>query len=100
MSFYLDLFISVKEDAGVARIPVIRTGGSYGKVTVKYTAVNHTANHGVDYILKNGEAEFGNGVTSAFINVVILNDNKREFGESFEVKLTAATGMISQRIIY
>ncbi|XP_064619709.1 adhesion G-protein coupled receptor V1-like [Lineus longissimus] len=82
----------VKEDAGVARIPVIRTGGSYGKVSVKYEAANQTAKHGEDYILQKGEVEFGDGVTSAFIQVVILNDNLREFGESFEVKLTAATG--------
>jgi uncharacterized delta-60 repeat protein len=64
---------SVKKYGGYALIPVIRTGGSAGTVTVNYHFVNGTATNGVHYVGTNGMLTFTNGVLSQFIRVPVVN---------------------------
>ncbi|XP_074651666.1 adhesion G-protein coupled receptor V1-like [Tubulanus polymorphus] len=81
-----------KEDEGMARIPLVRTGGSYGTVGVRYRSNNRTATSTLDYKLPDGSIEFADGVTENTINVTIVNDLEREFGEEFEVILISIYG--------
>ena len=80
------------ENSGVARITVVRTNGSSGLITVRYSTANGTAIAGQDYTLTQGTLTFGSGVTSQFLDVPIFNDNLREDDETFFIVLTNATG--------
>ena len=63
---------SVKKSAGFALIPVIRTGGIAGTVTVGFATANSNALSGVDYSATNGTLTFTNGVVSQYFQVPIL----------------------------
>ena len=52
---------SVKKYGGYALIPVVRTGGTVGMVTVGFTTLNGTAVAGVNYAPTNGVLTFNNG---------------------------------------
>ncbi len=64
---------SIKKYAGSALIPVIRTGGSAGTVTVKFNTVNgyNSAQAGVNYTSTSGTLTFANGEVSKYFNVPI-----------------------------
>lgn len=83
---------SVQEDVGIARIPVLRTLGTYGIVTAQFTSRALTAISSVDYVLQNGEVTFGDGMTFNTINITIRDDAEREMAEQFELVLTGVTG--------
>jgi uncharacterized delta-60 repeat protein len=63
---------SVKKSAGSALIPVIRTGGSAGTLTVTAFTTDGTALNGVNYTGLTNSLVFTNGQVSEFINVPIL----------------------------
>jgi uncharacterized delta-60 repeat protein/uncharacterized repeat protein (TIGR01451 family) len=68
---------SVNENAGVALIEVIRTNGSYGSFTLRYSTpanTNTTAVIGQDYWPTNGNLFFDTGVTNATFAVPIINN--------------------------
>ncbi len=52
---------SVKKYGGYAVIPVIRTGGSAGTLTVDFSTADNTALNGTDYTATNGMLTFTNG---------------------------------------
>lgn len=64
---------SVKKYGGYALIPVIRTGGQAGTVTVNYSTVNGSALNGVNYTTSSGVLTFTNGVVSQYFQVPIIN---------------------------
>ncbi|XP_070543508.1 adhesion G-protein coupled receptor V1-like isoform X2 [Ptychodera flava] len=83
----------VSEDIGTASIPVQRVAGSYGLVSATYSPQSLTAMpNGLDYSLSNGEVIFQDGQSVAYIDVDIIDDSDKEFEETFEIRLIAATG--------
>ena len=62
---------SVKKYAGLAQIPIIRTGGSAGTVTVTNYTQNGTALDGISYTGQTNLLTFTNGQVSQFFNVPI-----------------------------
>jgi hypothetical protein len=84
--------VVVQESAGTALVPVTRSGGSAGTVTVDYATGNATAIAGSDYTAVSGTLTFGPGETVHTISIPILNDNVHEVTESFNVGIANATG--------
>lgn len=85
----------MKEESGIARVPVMRTRGTFGRVSVTYTSRPVTAlSNGIDYLLPDGELVFPNGVGLGTINVTIIDDSDREVDESFEIMLIRVKGML------
>ncbi len=84
--------VSVDEDGGTVSIPVVRTGGSDGAVSLNYTTVNATATAGSDYTLTAGQAVFTPGQTTTNIVVPITNDGLDEGNETFNVSTDQTTG--------
>lgn len=65
----------VGEGDGTAHIPVVRTGGSSGIVSVNYqTLTTGSAVPGTSYVTTNGVLTFGDGITSGSIDVPILQN--------------------------
>ncbi|XP_035219524.1 adhesion G-protein coupled receptor V1-like [Stegodyphus dumicola] len=79
--------IAVPESVGEVRLPVIRKGGSDGKLTVQYTTVDGSASARTDYLPASGLLVFQDGEILKTITLVIVNDNILEPNESFQVKL-------------
>uniref|UniRef100_A0A1I8J347 Cadherin domain-containing protein n=1 Tax=Macrostomum lignano TaxID=282301 RepID=A0A1I8J347_9PLAT len=79
----------VDESVGVARVPVTRAPGSYGRVSCRYTSRNLTATPGIDYVLLDLPVVFENGQTEQTINVTIVDDSEPEFDEQLQITLTS-----------
>ncbi|MGI9429352.1 MAG: carbohydrate-binding domain-containing protein, partial [Bythopirellula sp.] len=84
--------VSVNEDDGTVSIPVVRTDGSDGAVSLNYTTVDATATSGEDYIITSGQAILGPGETTTDIVVPIINDTDDEGNETFNVSTDQTTG--------
>ncbi|MCG8449422.1 MAG: PQQ-dependent sugar dehydrogenase, partial [Pirellulales bacterium] len=84
--------VSVNEQTGAVTVPVIRTGGSDGAVTLNYTTVDASATAGSDYTLTAGQVVFLPGETTASIVIPILNDNQNEGTEVFNLASDQTTG--------
>lgn len=84
----------VVEEIGVANIPVIRTGGSSGAVTVTVNSANGTAVAPGDFTaLSNFLVTFPEGVTTVQVPVSIILDNVRnEPNETFTLTLSSPGG--------
>ena len=65
---------SVKKSGGFALIPVVRTGGSAGTITVTNYTFDGTATNGVNYLGTTNLLTFTNGQVSQFFTVPILNN--------------------------
>jgi uncharacterized delta-60 repeat protein len=63
---------SVKQYGGYALIPVTRTGGSVGTVSVNYFTLDDTASNGVNYVGSTNTLTFTNGQVSQVLTVPIL----------------------------
>jgi hypothetical protein len=65
---------SVAEDGGSVTIPVVRTGGAGGGVTVRYATSDGTGAAGTDYDARSGTLTFGpNETTQTFTVPVRVN---------------------------
>ncbi|MEM8947466.1 MAG: carbohydrate-binding domain-containing protein [Planctomycetota bacterium] len=84
--------VSVNEQDGTVSIPVVRTGGSDGAVSLNYTTVDASAVAGQDYTLTAGQVVFEPGQTTAFIVVPILDDGSDEGNETFNVATDQTQG--------
>lgn len=84
----------VVEEIGVANIPVVRTGGSSGAVTVTVNSANGTAVAPGDFTaLSNFLVTFHEGVTTVQVPVSIILDNVRnEPNETFTLTLSSPGG--------
>ncbi|XP_041376199.1 adhesion G-protein coupled receptor V1-like [Gigantopelta aegis] len=82
----------VKEEEGMARVPVIRRGGNYGQVGVKFSIQPLTATVDDDFIGSSGELIIADGRRTETINVTIKDDTEMEFAETFKITLLEATG--------
>ncbi|GIX94935.1 adhesion G-protein coupled receptor V1 [Caerostris darwini] len=78
---------TVREADGRIQIGVSRVDGSQGRVRVQYQTVPLTAIPGSDFVPVSGELVFEDGVTRRVIDIQILNDQRREATEDFEVQI-------------
>lgn len=90
---------TVAENAGVISIPVNRTGGSTGTVSVAFTfnlvlgsGSIDPASKGNDYQSAQGTLTFAEGEQSKVIVIAILDDNTIENSERFSITLSSPTG--------
>lgn len=86
------------EESGMAKIPLIRKGGNYGQVTVKFSVQNSTAMEGLDYVVPKREVVLADGDRNATIDIVIRDDNIMEFEERFIIRLVEILGKNSYYI--
>lgn len=80
------------EGDGTVNITITRSGGSAGAVGVDYIFSDGSATGGVDYSTSNGNLLFADGVTSASVSLVILEDLFQESPETIHIALSNATG--------
>lgn len=69
--------ITVEEDVGMIRIPVVRLHGAHGRVTAEFTSQSSSAVPGIDYLLHGDSVTFQHGQSLSFINVSITDDHER-----------------------
>ncbi|KAL8582386.1 hypothetical protein ACOMHN_042024 [Nucella lapillus] len=79
--------VVVKESVGKAEIPVCRTDGIDGRVSIKWTAKNQTAMYGRDFDTDSGTLVFEHGERKKNIEIGIIDDKDFEKDEHFEVTL-------------
>lgn len=85
----------------VISLPVIRTNGSSGSISVRYfTRDLGSAVAGVDYHATNGTLTFASGTTTQYVNVVLRDDFAVEPDEIFAVVITNVTDVASGARIY
>jgi hypothetical protein len=90
--------VTVNENAGKAVLNVCLSETSNKTVSVLYTTSNGTALAGQDYRLAIGFATIAPGKTCDQITVSIIDDNKKESTEYFNVNLSLAlNGSIADR---
>jgi len=78
----------VVEDEGYAVLTLIRTGGSNGTVSVKYSAVGGTASAGFDYTNATGVVAFGDGEVIKSVFIPVFDDGISEPPETVVFALT------------
>lgn len=84
---------NVREEAGTFLIPVVRTGGSSGEVSVRISSAPGSAVSPADFTaLNNVLVSFADGQTTATVPVVIANTVPNEPNETFTVTLGDAAG--------
>jgi hypothetical protein len=86
LSFFTPDFI-VAENAGLAQVSVVRSGGSDGTVTVDFATHDESARAGVNYTATSGTLSFGPGETTKFIRVPILSDGQLAGNTAFGLEL-------------
>ena len=84
----------VFEEAGVLNIPIVRSNGSAGGVTVSVNTLNGTATAPGDFTqLINYQVSFADGITTAQVPIsIILDQVKNEPNETFIVTLGNTSG--------
>ena len=88
------------EESGVAKIPVIRKGGNYGSITVKFTVTEVNATAGVDYVVSSNEVIIDDGARETTIDIVLLDDNLMEYAEQFTITINSVLGKTSMLNLY
>ncbi len=86
---------TVEEDAGSVTVPVVRTGGFDGEVSVDYTVTAGTATEGQDYGgILSGTLDFADGAMMQAITVDIFEDMELEGleDETFTITLSDPQG--------
>jgi len=82
----------VAETAGMAVIPVSRTVGTNGAVTIAYATSNGTATTPDFYTATTGVLSFADGVNSMNISVPIINNTLGQANRDFRLTLSTITG--------
>ena len=82
----------VNEDDMSVSIKLVRTGGSYGEVSVDLVTQDGSAQAASDFIAVSQTVLFADGEAEATISIDLVNDDVYEFDESFSVKLFNVTG--------
>ena len=83
---------SCGEGDGYGYVTVVRTNGTAGIVSVRYTTADGTAKAGVDYIATNNILSFAEGETVKTIAIPVLNDAIREPDKTILLSLSDPTG--------
>ena len=69
-----------------------RSGDVWGSSTVNWSTVSGTAAAGSDFTAASGTATFDPGEPSQTVTVTVSGDTAQELDETFQVKLSGATG--------
>ena len=81
-----------QEGDGYAYITVVRTNGTAGIVSVRYSTADGTATAGLDYVPTNNILSFAEGETIKTIAIPIIDDAIRETDETLLLTLSDPTG--------
>ena len=80
------------ENGGTLHVPVERTGGRTGAVSIQYSTTTGTAG-GADFTSASGTLDWADGVAGIrYIEIPVLQDTETEGEESFTVSLSSPTG--------
>ncbi len=82
----------VNENSVDLSLNIIRSGGSFGEVSVSYNTTDGAAVATTDYVAKSGIVTFLDGELSKTIRIEIADDNQFEADEDFNVELTNLIG--------
>uniref|UniRef100_A0A1B6E8E5 Calx-beta domain-containing protein n=1 Tax=Clastoptera arizonana TaxID=38151 RepID=A0A1B6E8E5_9HEMI len=82
----------VKESAGSVCIPLKRSRGADGDVTVQWKTIDKSAISGRDYKGGSGEIKFKHAEVHRILEIPIINDFDPEKDECFEIELFNPTG--------
>ena len=84
---------SLQQNAGTARVTVMRMGGSSGAASVHYATANGSAVAGRDYTATSGSLSWASGdTTSKTVSVAVSNATPYTGTRTFSVALSGATG--------
>ena len=84
---------SLQQNAGTARVTVMRMGGSSGAASVHYATANGSAVAGRDYTATSGSLSWASGdATSKTVSVAVSNATPYTGTRTFSVALSGATG--------
>ena len=86
---------SVKKYGGFALIPVVRTGGTVGTVTVGFNTPTARPFAGTNYSPTNGVLTFANGEVGKFIQVPVIDDGTIDGPLWLKLVLTNASPAIA-----
>lgn len=93
IEFNSSAVISVDEDIGILKVPVIRHHGLDGSVGIYFELIYKTRGmNSLDVHPRTGSASFAPNETTTAINVTIVDDDLPELMESFEIQLTKPVG--------
>ena len=81
-----------KESAGKALIPIDRTNGCDGRITISWRTEDMSAKSGQDYEGGEGTIVFEHGETTKMLEILIIDDQEAEKDETFKVELVEASG--------
>ena len=82
----------VDESEISVELTIVRTGGSYGEVSVSLATQDDTAVAGQDYVALSQMISFADGETEQAIQIDLLNDSNYESDEAFLVVLSNVSG--------
>lgn len=85
------------EDAGTARLTVVRTSGSAGSVEVRYRTIAGSAKANRDFRSVTGSLVFKDGEISREIVIPLIDDHVLEEPETFDVLLEGAASLAEPR---
>ena len=91
ISIDVDAF-SVNEEVEEVLIPIVRTEGSDGTISVDYSINSGTATEGDDFTTSSGTLTFLPGEIGKEITVPIVDDPISEIDETFSIAIGNAVG--------
>jgi len=84
---------NVLEDVGIFHLPLVRTGGTSGAVSVSVSTTIGTATSPTDFTALNAfVANFADGVSTVNVPITIANTVPNEANETFTVTISTPTG--------
>ena len=86
---------SVKKSGGFALVPVVRTGGTVGTVTVGFSTADGTAVAGANYVATNGVMTFTNGQVGKFFAVPVIDNGVSNGLKTLSLLLTNASPAVA-----
>lgn len=84
--------LAVFENDGSFDLFLERVNASEGAVSLNWTTIPGSASENVDYQAGSGTVSFADGVTSASVNIRLIDDSLLERNEDFFVRITMVTG--------
>ena len=91
--FQLSPTSAVVQEGSQFTFSVVRVRGNTGQLSVQLqTEANGLATSGVDFVPLSQELVFGDGETTRFITVMIIDDDVSEGAEGFSVALNEPPG--------
>ncbi|XP_021343140.1 uncharacterized protein LOC110443313 isoform X2 [Mizuhopecten yessoensis] len=82
---------TVSESVSTLTVEVLRQGGTIGVVAVTFKATDGTAIHGADFFNSHGTIVFGEGVSTQYITIYIVDDSIYEQSETCDLTLVSVS---------